>query len=195
MEEKIYIVEALHELPILHDRINKNKEKLQEYSSGVSNITPVFGTEQEQRNYVAALMQSTKALLERYLWLKRCIAYTNAMSKVEICKRAYSIVELISLRQEMGGVMSSVYDCLSLRTGERMYAKLTAGTAQQAGPSDGGKAPLMSPILFYDEAKKNREKDEWFEFCGKITSALEIFNARTYLLDPDEAVPPKETAA
>ena len=102
MEEKIYIVEALHELPILHDRINKNKEKLQEYSSGVSNITPVFGTEQEQRNYVAALMQSTKALLERYLWLKRCIAYTNAMSKVEICKRAYSIVELISLRQDMG---------------------------------------------------------------------------------------------
>ena len=195
MEEKIYIVEALHELPILRDRIDKNKAKLQEYSSGVSNITPVFGTEQDQRIYVASLLQSTKALVERYLWLKRCIAYTNVMSKVEICKRSYSVVELISLRHEMGEVMTSVYDCLSLRTGERLYAKLTAGAAQQAGSSDSGKTPLMSPVAFYDEARKNKDKDEWFEFCGKITAALEIFNARTYLMDPNEPEPPKEKAA
>ena len=182
MKENIYIVEALHELPIVKDRIEKNKQKLFEYSSGVSNITPVFGSEAEQQKYVAALLQSNKALIERYLWLKRCISFTNAISKIEIGKYKYSITELISIKQEIGDLMTSVYDSLSMNTGERMFTRMS-GNVQQA--SGDGKSGQPSPIPYYDEALKNKSKDEWFEFCNKISSTLEIFNARTYLLDPD----------
>ena len=51
-------------------------------------------------------------------------------------------------------------------------------------------------VQYYDEAKKKARYDKWYEFVSKITSELEIFNARTKLMDPEdyEFVPKKEIA-
>ena len=43
-----------------------------------------------------------------------------------------------------------------------------------------------SVVLYYDEAKKKARYNKWYEFVSKITSELEIFNARTKLLDPED---------
>lgn len=187
MSDKVtdmYIVEALHEIPILADRIMKNQRQISEYASGVSNLIPPFKTEQEQKKQVAALVQSTKDMVNRMLRLKRCIAFTNAVSKIEIEGFKYSITELIALRQQGGrnlrtgtDMMNGIYDALNDSAGKMKFNEM------RGGQSDKNAA---SVVLYYDEAEKNAKRDAWYAFTGKITGALEVFNARTKLQDPED---------
>ena len=50
--EDMYIISALHEIPILTKRIEKQKEDLTKYASSVSNFTPEFGSAEAQRKEV-----------------------------------------------------------------------------------------------------------------------------------------------
>ena len=96
--EDMYIISALHEIPILTKRIEKQKEDLTKYASSISNFTPEFGTAEAQRKEVEKLLQSTLDLIERQRWLKRCIAFTNAVSKIEIDGFTYSVTELLAIK-------------------------------------------------------------------------------------------------
>ena len=96
--EDMYIISALHEIPILTKRIEKQKEDLTKYASSISNFTPEFGSAEAQRKEVEKLLQSTLDLIERQRWLKRCIAFTNAVSKIEIDGFTYSVTELLAIK-------------------------------------------------------------------------------------------------
>lgn len=186
----MYIVEALHEIRIIADRAAKNQKQIREYASGVSNIIPAFKTEAEQKKQVASLVQSTRDLVNRMLRLKRCIAFTNAMNTIEINGFTYSVTELIAIRQQGGrnlraaaDMINDTYDALDDSAGRAKFAELRSNSTDKD----------VSTVLYYDEAKRNSERDAWYQFTAKITGSLEVFNARTKLMDPDEfTVSPKE---
>ena len=198
--EDMYIISALHEIPILTKRIEKQKEDLSKYASSISNFTPEFGSAEAQRKEVEKLLQSTLDLIERQRWLKRCIAFTNAVSKIEIDGFTYSVTELLAIKSEArsvsyGGRRTAaetnpardqsccVYECLNDGNGKSLLAQYNRGNDK-----DG-----VSVVLYYDEAKKKARYDKWYDFVTKITSELEIFNARTKLMDPEDyTLTPKE---
>ena len=139
-------------------------------------------------------------LIERQRWLKRCIAFTNAVSKIEIDGFTYSVTELLAIKSEArsvsyGGRRTAtetnpardqsccVYECLNDSNGKSLLAQYNRGNDK-----DG-----VSVVLYYDEAKKKARYDKWYDFVTKITSELEIFNARTKLMDPEDyTLTPKE---
>ena len=76
-----------------------------------------------------------------------------------------------------------VYECLNDSNGKSLLAQYNRGNDK-----DG-----VSVVLYYDEAKKKARYDKWYDFVTKITSELEIFNARTKLMDPEDyTLTPKE---
>ncbi len=191
--EGMYIITALHEIPILAKRIEKQKEEIRKYASNMAGCI-YFGSIDEQKKAVKSLVQSTIALVERMRWLKKCVAFTNAVSKITIDGYTYSVTELIAMKNELrsnnafvrsysGGketdpardLICSVYGCLSNQHAVEMLQKFGRDKDKEG-----------SIVLFYDEGVKNREYDKRYEFSTKITSELEIFNARTKLLDPDD---------
>ena len=201
--DDMYIISALHEIPILTKRIEKQKEDLKKYASGISNWIPEFGSVEAQKKEVESLLQSTLDLIERQRWLKRCIAFTNAVSKIEIDGYTYSVTELLAIKAEARSVsygarkptidtnpsrdlVCGVYECLNDSHGRELLMQYN-----RSADKDGN-----TVVQYYDEAKKKARYDKWYEFVSKITSELEIFNARTKLMDPEdyEFVPKKEIA-
>lgn len=198
--EGMYIISALHEIPILTKRIEKQKEDLTKYASSIQNFTPEFGSADAQKKEVESLLQSTLDLIERQRWLKRCIAFTNAVSKIEIDGYTYSVTELLAIKSEARNVTyggrkmtvetnpardqtCSVYDCLNDTNGKLLLSQYNRG----------GDKSDNAVVLYYDEAKKKARYDKWYDFVTKITSELEIFNARTKLMDPEDyTITPKE---
>lgn len=198
--DDMYIISALHEIPILTKRIEKQKEDLTKYASSISNFTPEFGSADAQKKEVEKLLQSTLDLIERQRWLKRCIAFTNAVSKIEIDGYTYSVTELLAIKAEAksisygGRKMSmetnpardqscSVYECLNDTNGKSLLAQYNRGNDKDSN----------SVVLYYDEAKRKARYDKWYDFVSKITSELEIFNARTKLMNPEDYnITPKE---
>lgn len=176
---EMYVIEALHEVPILESRIQKNLVNIEKYASGVNTMIPAFGTAAEQKKQVAAFVASTKDLINRLLYIKRCLAYTNSVSVLEIDGFKYSIVELLHIKSTACQYFNGIYASLNCNTGNEMYAR-----AFSAGKNS-DTAGTVSPVLYYDEKKKNEEADKMNEFIGKISSALEIFNARTKLKIPE----------
>ena len=120
--------------------------------------------------------------------------------KIEIDGFTYSVTELLAIKSEArsvsyGGRRTAaetnpardqsccVYECLNDGNGKSLLAQYNRGNDK-----DG-----VSVVLYYDEAKKKARYDKWYDFVTKITSELEIFNARTKLMDPEDyTLTPKE---
>lgn len=185
----MYVINALHEIPILAKRIEEQKEQIRKYASNVSGYRE-FDSEEKQKEEVMALVRSTVDLVERQRWLKRCVAFTNAVSKLTIEGKTHSVAELLVIKNEMrcsdafgrrdhddkGSTIDqvrSVYECLNDSYGLRRQREL-------AGDKN------ISVVLYYDEGRKKAELNKHYDFVSKITSELEIFNARALLMDPDD---------
>lgn len=172
-----YIINALKELPVLKKRLEKTRSKLTEYSSGTTNMVPYFKDKAEQTKQVQALMDSAADITKRYLNLKRCIAYTNAVSTLEIEGRTFSITELIAIHKEMGYEMEMVYASVNDRNAKKTMSGLNTSSND------------ITTVLYYDQKELDKKAESWFTFYKKITAELEIFNARTLLLDVKTGLP------
>lgn len=175
----LYIIHALKELPLIKKKMEKNRELLQQHSSGISTVLPEFKDKDKQTKYVNSLLQSNIDLARRYLKLKNCLAYTNAVSKITIDGLTYSVVELITIRKEMGNEVDRTYSSLNDRQGHALLGRYGSGAAKD-GPT---------LVCYYDAQRKSADEKKWYDFWTKIDAELEIFNARTFLLDPETGKP------
>lgn len=185
--EGMYIINALHEIPILAKRIEEQKEQIQKYASNISGYRE-FDSEDKQKEAVMSLVKSTIDLIKRLRWLKKCIAFTNSVSKLTIEGNTYSVSELLAIKNEM---RSS--DAFGRRDDKSSAKDLVRGVYERLDDSYGIKRfrefsgdKSVSIVRYYDEARKNAELNKLYDFLSKITPELEIFNARTPLMDPDD---------
>lgn len=177
----MYIIHALKELKLIVKKIDKNREKLREASSGITTILPEYKDKNKQTRFVEGLLQSNLDLAARYLKLKNCLAYTNAVSKITINGRTYSVTELIAIRKEIGGIIDRTYSAISDDTGKLLLSRY--------GGAGGQGKDAANIVYYYDAARKSEEEKKWYDFYTKIDAELEIFNARTFLLDPETREP------
>ena len=168
------IIEALKELPLIEKKINKNMGLIHEYCADVDNgqMSLPFGTIQQQRKEVDALLQSTKDLVARDAVLRKNLALTNATVKVDIGSEWHSITEWIALRTR--GIDNKI----------KMWGMLgdsVARTKLNSVPFDTEKG--IKIVRFYDEKTKNEQLERLEEIKGQIDSKLEMVNATTDLIE------------
>ena len=169
------LIEALKEQKKINDKIDRNVKLIQKYSSKLSIEKTYFKTNEEQAEEINKLIENNHMLINHYLWLKRCIEYTNIIIKVDILGKTCSISDLIHLKRN--GI-SMILDT---------YAALDDNDSSLKIDQYEGYAVTID--RFYDEKDKNEKMNYWREFFDSIDSKLEILNATTELIDVDQILP------
>lgn len=169
------IIEALKNLKTIEKRMEANCGKIAQYCSYISCETPVFETEQRQRQEVESLIQANGDLQKEYLRLKVAIERSNIETNVFVSGKNYKISELITIRRGLGTFMRKTYE--SLNPGPSVN-KITA--VYRSG-MDATNPPRI--IQLYKETEKNERMKEIEELLASIDAALEITNATTDLVE------------
>lgn len=175
------IVEALKAQKKIADKVNRNNEKIELYCSKLSSEKPYFDSDTIQRQEVDQLIQSNVDLVKYYIWLRRCIDYTNTITKVEINGKQYTISELMNLKRLGIKLILSTYNSLNDSQTNRRLLSLGKVTDAKA----------VTIERFYDEKIKNDALAEWRDLYDSIDSKLEIVNAVTDLneVEPNPTEP------
>lgn len=167
------IVEALKRLRVIEKRIVSNQEEIGKYASSPSTERPVFGSDEEQKAAVNALIQSSKDLWAEYMSLKQRVDKTNLNVKVDINGEEYTISELLMIKRKGAPLMVKVYQALNDNKTKLKVDRMTAGPD--------GKRPFT--VRYYNETDRNEGIRKWDDLYHTIDSRLEIINATTELLD------------
>ena len=169
------IIEALKNLKTIEKRIESNCQKITQYCSYISCETPVFETEERQRQEVQSLIQANGDLQKEYLRLKIAIERSNIETNVFILGKNYKISELIAIRRGLGACMRKTYESLNPRLSmDKLSAVYRSGM-------DATNPPRV--IHLYKESEKNERLKEIEELLSSIDAALEITNATTDLAE------------
>lgn len=174
MNEPMKLIEGMKKLKVLEKHMDRNTDRITQYSSGLSNEKTVYDDEQEQRKAVSGLIQSNKDILNEYLHLKRRVDTTNQKTTVTIGTKEYQLVDLLVLRRGMGKKIEQTYGALNTRLSENRLNSMRVPMVQ------GEKPPHV--VRFYDEQKKYDELQEWQTLMDEIEQRLEVINATTELL-------------
>lgn len=169
------IIEALKELKLIEKKIDKNIMEITQYASILNIERPIFESEADQRREIEIRIQSNRDLMNRYLWLKRCIEHTNLVSSIELDGVTYSLIDLLYIKRKMGGKMVSTYSALNTSAADN---RIRSGRI--AMPTDGRQ---VNTVMLYDEKKKNIGLSEWQNLVDKIDSRLEVLNATIDLIE------------
>ena len=166
------IVEAMKELRTIEKRMQSNISYLDQYSSILNTERPEFGTEEDQKKEVAALLQSNKDLMAQYLKIKSSIEKTNLETLVEIKGETKSIGEWLIIRRKLAKVMEMTYSALSSNNASnRMRMNM--------GSSD--RTPQI--IKMFDEKIKLEGLDKWQTMSDNIDARLQVINALTDIIE------------
>lgn len=171
------IIEALKRLRIIEKQMDSSGADLVRYSSAISTERFPFGTEAEQTEEVARILQSGLDIAENYLVLKRGIEYTNMMVSVTIRGQTRTISEWLVLRRTMAKKIGYLFGCQNTKAGEKRQSQWGRGTEQ---------TPQV--VQFFDEGERNTKLGEWSAVYEEIDPTLEVINATTDLLEPPEAL-------
>lgn len=174
------IIEAIKEFPLILKKMDANSSKIQEYASVLSIQDDLpFGTTEEQKKQVTALVQSNKDLGERYLSLARNLAYTNTQVKVEIGGVSRSITEWLSIRGVSKGEQISVRMKNTLSAQNTVEANKKLQVTRGLDLSE----RTLSITRLYDQKKVDEEVISLQDTLGQIDAKLEVVNATTDLLE------------
>lgn len=166
------LIEAMKELKLVEKRMEKNREQITQYSSGLSNEKEIFGSEQKQIDEVKSLLQANVDLFNRYLYLKRSIERTNLETKVEFSVGTYSISELLAIKRRLQHSVINTFKALNTQSAEvRMRTIKIPDNVE------------VKVVRYYKEEEKNLLLKSWLEFFENIDGRLEVVNATTDLID------------
>lgn len=168
------LIEALKAQKKTNDKIERNLKLLEKYSSKLSTQKPYFDSDEEQRNEVQKLIEANISFVNHFLWLKRCIEYTNVKVVVEILGQKYTIADLLNLKRSAITMILKTYEALN---DSNSLDSLRFEKKDRESTID----------RFYDEKKKNESIKYYRELLDSIDSKLEIVNATTDLIDINEA--------
>ena len=165
------LIEALKSQKKINEKIDRNVRLLEVYATKLSIEKPIFETDESQRNEVQKLLNANLSLVDHYLWLKRCIEYTNVNVKVEIFGKIYTIADLLHLKR------------VGIEMILKTYKSLNDFNSQQRITTRKNFDRDVTIDYFYDEKEKNDKIKEWRDLYDAIDSKLEIINATTDMID------------
>lgn len=166
------LIEAMKELKLVEKRMEKNREQITQYSSGLSNEKEIFGSEQKQIDEVKSLLQANVDLFNRYLYLKRSIERTNLETKVEFSVGTYSISELLAIKRRLQHSVINTFKALNTQSAEARMRTIKIPDNVE-----------VKVVRYYREEEKNILLKSWMEFFENIDGRLEVVNATTDLID------------
>jgi len=166
------LIEAMKELKLVEKRMEKNREQITQYSSGLSNEKEIFGSEQKQIDEVKSLLQANVDLFNRYLYLKRSIERTNLETKVEFSVGTYSISELLAIKRRLQHGVINTFKALNTQSAEARMRTIKIPDNVE-----------VKVVRYYREEEKNLLLKSWMEFFENIDGRLEVVNATTDLID------------
>ena len=166
------LIEAMKERKIVEKRMEKNREQITQYSSGLSNEKEIFGSEQKQIDEVKSLLQANVDLFNRYLYLKRSIERTNLETKVEFSVGTYSISELLAIKRRLQHSVINTFKALNTQSAEARMRTIKIPDNVE-----------VKVVRYYREEEKNLLLKSWMEFFENIDGRLEVVNATTDLID------------
>lgn len=166
------LIEGMKELKLIEKRMEKNREQITQYSSGLSNEKEIFGSERQQIAEVKSLLQSNVDLFNRYLHLKKSIERTNLETKVEFSVGTYTISELLAIKRRLQHGMINTFKALNTQSAEARMRMIKIPDNVE-----------VKVVRYYQEEEKNHLLKAWMEFFENIDGRLEVVNATTDLIE------------
>lgn len=164
------LFEALKKLRVIEKKMQKNREKIQQYSSIVSNQLPDFESKDEQIREVSALLQSNVDLFNEYCSLKSRIEKTNVLTKVQIGDNTFSVCDLLVIKRKGANWMIDTYSSLNTNRADHQLRM-------------SNKDAEVHAVKMYNEREKNSKLSYWQDLYDNIDSRLEMINWETDLLE------------
>lgn len=171
MAEKIMLIQGMKALKVLEKKIKHNTEQIMGYAALPSTQRPQYGTDEEQRKQVQALIQSNLDMGAEYLKLKRRVDTTNLQTQVQIGKNTYTIADLLLVKRSMGKLMEATYQALTDKLAEQMIAQTRT------------KDVPVHVERYYNETDKHTGLQFWQNLQDEIEVRLETINATTELVE------------
>lgn len=163
------LIEAMKKLRVIEKRIESNQADITKYAAGLENEKEVFGSLEQQKKEVEALVQSNNDLMKESINLKLQIEYTNLNTVASICGEKRRISEWLVIKRKYAKLMIGTYEALN-----STKAKLRL-TVRSGSTND------QKIVRYYDEKYKNENILKWKNIYSEIDSSLEVINATTEL--------------
>lgn len=166
------IIEAMKRLKVIAKRMEDNTKRINEYASILSTDRPSFGSEDEQRKEVKALIQANWDLVKEYLRTKQDIELTNLKTTLEIDGVKYTLSELLVIKRKLAKSMMNTYSALN---DQATMCRIGIGLGRNQSAE--GKTPVIEKL--YDERERIDGLRKWQDLYDNIESRLEVVNATT----------------
>jgi hypothetical protein len=152
------------------------RKKVAQNCAGLSIESPVYGSEDKQREMVSSWLQSHQDLVKKVRELAIAVQRTNLQTVVEIeiagTPVELSIAEWVLRRRELAKMEASAWAALSDRGLKDQMLKRTDGQGTQE----------LKVIRYFDPLKRDKMVEAFNYEPGLIDRKLEVVNASTDLV-------------
>lgn len=167
------IIEGLKRLKTLRKQIEDQCRKITEYSSKLSTEKAAFGTEDEQKKTVQALVQSNVDLVKEFMALKKRIETTNLTTMVNIGGVTASISDHLTMKRTCGALITQTYRAMNTSVADGKISTIANARLKDSG---------IAVERMFDEAQKNAAMKVNFDYLNAIEEQIEVINATTDLV-------------
>jgi hypothetical protein len=173
------ITEALQQVKILTDRIQKKHANVKKYITHNSRFIDPLAKEGGSSKYIASEIQATSDLQKNLVALRVAIQKKNLESVLTLQDRSLTIAEWLIWRREVAPAAQTFTSTLALEILSKRQAHEREVKAASATTSDGQAIKESNVIVNYSEAVLAKEIEDLGIILGNLDAKLSIFNATT----------------
>jgi hypothetical protein len=174
----VKIIEAMKQVKDLQIKAEDLRAKVAKYCTDLDHETPVYGTEQQQREQLESWIQAHSDILKEILHLRVAIQKTNILTPVEIQLNdkavSKTIAEWIHRRRDLAKAEQEMWAGLG-----RKEQGMREGILQTST----GETQQVKIRRYYDPATRDAKLEQYRSEPNKIDATLEVVNAVTDLTE------------
>jgi hypothetical protein len=172
------IIEAMKQIKDLEVKAEDLRGKVAKYCTDLDHETPVYGTEQQQREQLESWIQAHSDILKEILHLRVAIQRTNLATPVEIQINGHvtkkSLAEWIHRRRDLAKSEQEMWAGLGRKEQGMREGILQTSTGEQQ---------VVKIRRYYDPATRDTNLEVYRSEPNKIDATLEVVNAVTELVE------------
>lgn len=172
------IIEAMKQIKDLQVKAEDLRKKVALYCTDMDYETPVYGTEQDQRNQLESWIQAHHDILKEILQLRVAIQKTNIATPVEIQLSGHAVkktlAEWIHRRRDLAKEEQEMWAGLGRKESQMREGTIATSTGEKR------EAKIRR---YYDPATRDSRIDVFRSEPNKIDATLEVVNAVTDLVE------------